>query len=266
MSSCSLHLLMCFCTHLRTADLLTFCSTNVLLFMFGGGLCIQHMRLQKLVLRLKHCCTQGWRKPLEMPDLPRWASYASCLTSDSFSTNLQHARACIEGGECCAAGSTLPCSQSAVTLRTSWHGPGHSRSCRPARTCGSPLYPQVTLGGCCQACLLETYDCWLLPWAVPAELAGARGEQGEETLQACRNGKNWTLLFGVILSSTSWLIWASIVMHAISSGCQFAFPLLLKEVTEYLSTCDVRRPSWLALSSLLGAAWHGIACQKPVCC
>ncbi len=64
--------------------------------------------------------------------------------------------------------------------------------------------------------------------------------QGEKTLEACRNGKNWTVLFGVLMSSVFWLMVASISMHAVATATAFAFPQLLLQITNYLSTCDVR--------------------------
>ena len=68
-----------------------------------------------------------------------------------------------------------------------------------------------------------------------------RRAQGQKTLEACRLGKNCWVLFTVILASCYGTITASVAMHLVATAATFAFPLLLQHITEYLSTCDVRR-------------------------
>ena len=67
--------------------------------------------------------------------------------------------------------------------------------------------------------------------------------QGERALQRCKEGKNWSLLLGVLVSSYFWYIVGSVLLHLVSTGAGFAFPLLLDAITRYLELCGAEAVS-----------------------
>ena len=76
--------------------------------------------------------------------------------------------------------------------------------------------------------------------------------QGEQAWQKCKEGKNWSLLFGVLISSYFWYIVGSVLLHLVSTGAGFAFPILLEYITNYLELCGaeaVRSPAALSGAS-----------------
>ena len=61
--------------------------------------------------------------------------------------------------------------------------------------------------------------------------------QGEKAWQRCKEGKNWSLLLGVLITSYFWYIVGSVLLHLVSTAAGFAFPLLLEAITQYLELC-----------------------------
>lgn len=61
--------------------------------------------------------------------------------------------------------------------------------------------------------------------------------QGEKAWQRCKEGKNWSLLLGVLITSYFWYIVGSVFLHLVSTAAGFAFPLLLDAITKYLELC-----------------------------
>ena len=52
--------------------------------------------------------------------------------------------------------------------------------------------------------------------------------QGEKAWESCKEGKNWSLLLGVLITSYFWYIVGSVLLHLVSTAAGFAFPLLLE--------------------------------------
>ncbi len=61
--------------------------------------------------------------------------------------------------------------------------------------------------------------------------------QGEQAWQNGKEGKNWSLLLGVLVTSYFWYIVGSVLLHLVSTGAGFAFPILLEYITNYLELC-----------------------------
>ena len=74
-------------------------------------------------------------------------------------------------------------------------------------------------------------------WGVHPRLSLRSALQGEKALQGCKEGKNWSLLLGVLVTSYFWYIVGSVLLHLVSTGAGFAFPLLLDAITRYLELC-----------------------------
>ena len=74
-------------------------------------------------------------------------------------------------------------------------------------------------------------------WGVHPQLSSHSALQGERALQRCKEGKNWSLLLGVLVTSYFWYIVGSVLLHLVSTGAGFAFPLLLDAITRYLELC-----------------------------
>ena len=71
--------------------------------------------------------------------------------------------------------------------------------------------------------------------------------QGEKAWHRCKEGKNWSLLLGVLITSYFWYIVGSVFLHLVSTAAGFAFPLLLEAITQYLELCGAAAVRiWLA--------------------
>ena len=61
--------------------------------------------------------------------------------------------------------------------------------------------------------------------------------QGEQAWRKCKEGKNWSLLLGVLITSYFYYVVGSVLLHLVSTGAGFAFPILLEYITNYLELC-----------------------------
>ena len=81
-------------------------------------------------------------------------------------------------------------------------------------------------------------------------------------MQRCRKGKNWSLLLGVLVASYFWYIVGSVLLHLVSTGAGFAFPLLLDAITRYLELCGAEAVGGCPTESPSPSTWHGSSWAK----